>query len=313
VRAEGTTNENLPETHLVLKQDSRCISSRYPGRMLLAEANQWPRTGGRISARATSATWRSTSADAAMYMAIAQEDRTRWWRSCSRPRDPGHLPVGDLPAQPRQLTPRDGDQPRARLHVPQYAADRQARINLGIRGRLAPLMENDPERIKLMNSLLLSMPARRLSTTADELGMGDNIYLGDRNGVRTRCSGAPTAMPASRARPARLYLPPIMDAIYGYEAVNVEAQQRDPTFAPQLDQAHARRAQDQPRFRRASCPSSIREQKGAGLSERAEREAILVSRQPVARRAAVELDLKKYKGRIPSELLGRTSFPPIGD
>ena len=111
-----------------------------------------------------------------------------------------------------------------------YAADLQARINLGIRRRLAPLMENDPERIELMNSLLLSMPGSPIIYYGDEIGMGDNIYLGDRNGVRTPMQWSPDRNAGfSRADPQRLYLPPIMDPIYGYESVNVEAQQRDPS------------------------------------------------------------------------------------
>ena len=110
-----------------------------------------------------------------------------------------------------------------------YAADPRARINLGIRRRLAPLMENDRERIKLMNSLLLSMPGSPIIYYGDEIGMGDNIFLGDRNGVRTPMQWSPDRNAGfSHADPQRLYLPPIMDAVYGYEAVNVEAQARDP-------------------------------------------------------------------------------------
>ena len=126
-----------------------------------------------------------------------------------------------------------------------YAADPRARINLGIRRRLAPLMENDRDRIKLMNSLLLSMPGSPIIYYGDEIGMGDNIYLGDRNGVRTPMQWSPDRNAGfSRADPQRLYLPPIMDPVYGYEAVNVEAQPREPSLAAQLDAAHARGAQD---------------------------------------------------------------------
>ena len=111
-----------------------------------------------------------------------------------------------------------------------YAADKRMRLNLGIRRRLAPLLENDLRKIQLMNSLLLSMPGTPIVYYGDEIGMGDNIYLGDRDGVRTPMQWSPDRNGGfSRADPARLYLPPIMDAIYGYEAVNVEAQQRDPS------------------------------------------------------------------------------------
>src|SRR5688500_13901372 len=110
------------------------------------------------------------------------------------------------------------------------AADPRARINLGIRRRLAPLVENDIDTIKLMNSLLLSMPGSPIIYYGDELGMGDNVYLGDRNGVRTPMQWNPDRNAGfSTADPQRLYLPPVMDAIYGYQAVNVEAQTREPS------------------------------------------------------------------------------------
>src|SRR5688500_5055700 len=110
------------------------------------------------------------------------------------------------------------------------AADPRARINLGIRRRLAPLVENNIDTIKLMNSLLLSMPGSPIVYYGDEIGMGDNIFLGDRNGVRTPMQWTPDRNAGfSRADPQRLYLPPIMDAMYGYEAVNVEAQARNPS------------------------------------------------------------------------------------
>ena len=111
-----------------------------------------------------------------------------------------------------------------------YAADVRARINLGIRRRLAPLMENDRDRIKLMNSLLLSMPGSPILYYGDEIGMGDNVFIGDRNGVRTPMQWSPDRNAGfSRADPQRLYLPPIMDPVYGYPSINVEAQSRDPS------------------------------------------------------------------------------------
>ena len=141
-----------------------------------------------------------------------------------------------------------------------YAADPRARINLGIRRRLAPLMENDIDRIKLMNSLLLSMPGSPIIYYGDEIGMGDNIFLGDRNGVRTPMQWSPDRNAGfSRADPQRLFLPPIMDPVYGFEAVNVEAQLREPVVAAQLDEAHAGRAQTEPGLRpRPSARSSSR-------------------------------------------------------
>ena len=193
-----------------------------------------------------------------------------------------------------------------------YAADLQARINLGIRRRLAPLMENDPDRIKLMNSLLLSMPGSPIVYYGDEIGMGDNIYLGDRNGVRTPMQWSPDRNAGfSRADPQRLYLPPIMDPVYGFEAVNVEAQTRDPSVAAQLDEAHARHAQDEPgvRPRPARVPAA-RQPEGAGLPEASYGDEAILCVANLARTAQpVELDLKRFKGRVPVEMLGRTAVP----
>ncbi len=163
-----------------------------------------------------------------MFMAIAQEDRH---------------PITDIMAQTPDIPPncqwaiflRNHDELTLEMVTHKerdymyrlYAADPRARINVGIRRRLAPLMENDPARVELMNSLLLSMPGSPILYYGDEIGMGDNIYLGDRDGVRTPMQWSPDRNAGfSRADPQRLYLPPIMDPVYGYEAVNVEAQER---------------------------------------------------------------------------------------
>ena len=196
-----------------------------------------------------------------------------------------------------------------------YAADPRARLNLGIRRRLAPLMENDPERIKLMNSLLLSMPGSPIIYYGDEIGMGDNLYLGDRNGVRTPMQWSPDRNAGfSRADPQQLYLPPIMDPIYGYEAVNVEAQQRDRSSllnwmkrilqVRKTSQAFGRGTL---RFIRPGNRKVL-----VYLREFGEDSILCVAN--LSRSAQpVELDLSSYKGAVPIELLGRTPFPPIGE
>ncbi len=185
-----------------------------------------------ISATAMSATWPITSRlMPRIYMAIAQEDRypiieimqqtpdipeTCQWAIFLRNHDELTLEM---------VTSKERD-----YMYTTYASDHQARINLGIRRRLAPLMENDLDRIKLMNSLLLSMPGSPILYYGDEIGMGDNFFIGDRNGVRTPMQWSPDRNAGfSRADPQRLYLPPIMDAVYGYQSTNVEAQSRDPS------------------------------------------------------------------------------------
>ena len=167
-----------------------------------------------------------------------------------------------------------------------YAADRRARINLGIRRRLAPLLERDRRRIELMNCLLLSMPGTPVIYYGDEIGMGDNIHLGDRDGVRTPMQWSPDRNGGfSRADPGRLVLPPIMDPLYGYEAVNVEAQTRDPHSLLQLDAPHAGGAPPPPglRPRHDALPVSGQPQ-GPGLSARVRGRDDPVRRQPVAQR-----------------------------
>ncbi len=160
-----------------------------------------------------------------------------------------------------------------------YAADPRARLNLGIRRRLAPLMENDPDRIKLMNSLLLSMPGSPIIYYGDEIGMGDNIFLGDRNGVRTPMQWSPDRNAGfSRADPQQLYLPPIMDPIYGYPGGQCRGADARPVLAPQLDEAHAAGAQElaglrprhaavhpprQPQGARLRCASTARTRSSA--------------------------------------------------
>ena len=164
-----------------------------------------------------------------MYMAIAQEDRHPIVEIIDQTPDiPDNCQWAIFLRNHDELTLEMVTSRERDYMYQMYAADPRARLNLGIRRRLAPLMDNDLERIKLMNSLLLSMPGSPIIYYGDEIGMGDNFFLGDRNGVRTPMQWSPDRNAGfSRADPQQLYLPPIMDPIYGYEAVNVEAQTRD--------------------------------------------------------------------------------------
>jgi len=317
IEREGTTNENLPETHVVLKQIRALIDSSYPNKLLLAEANMWPEDVRPYFGEADECHMAfHFPLMPRMYMAIAQEDRhplveimqqtpeippTCQWAIFLRNHDELTLEM---------VTSRERD-----YMYRTYATDLQARINLGIRRRLAPLMENDPERIRLMKSLLFSMPGSPILYYGDEIGMGDNIYLGDRNGVRTPMQWSPDRNAGfSRADPQRLYLPPIMDPVYGFEAVNVEAQQRDPSsqlnwMKRMLATRKASRAfgRGTLQFLRPGNRKVL-----AYLREVGE-EAILCVANLARTAQPVELDLKRFKGRVPVEMLGRTSFPPIGE
>ena len=230
VEREGTNNENLPETHAVLKQIRAELDAHYPDRMLLAEANQWPEDAKDYFGDDDECHMAfHFPLMPRMYMAIAREDR---------------FPITDILRQTPDIPPnsqwaiflRNHDELTLEMVTSSerdflwetYAADRRARLNLGIRRRLTPLLEHDRRRVELMNYLLFSMPGTPVIYYGDEIGMGDNIHLGDRDGVRTPMQWSPDRNGGfSRADPSRLVLPPIMDALYGFEAVNVEAQSGD--------------------------------------------------------------------------------------
>ncbi len=242
VEREGTSSENLPETHQILKRIRAEIDETFPDRLLLAEANQWPEDTKDYFGDGDECHMAfHFPLMPRMYMAIGREDR---------------FPITDILRQTPPIPDncqwavflRNHDELTLEMVTDSerdylwdtYAADRRARLNLGIRRRLSPLLERDRRRIELMNSLLLSMPGTPVIYYGDEIGMGDNIYLGDRNGVRTPMQWSPDRNGGfSRADPAALVLPAIMDPLYGYEAINVEAQSRDPHSHPQLDAPHA--------------------------------------------------------------------------
>ena len=317
IEREGTSNENVPETHVVLKRIRALIDQAYPNKVLLAEANMWPEDVRPYFGEGDECHMAfHFPLMPRMYMAIAQEDRhplveimgqtpeipdISQWAIFLRNHDELTLEM---------VTSRERD-----YMYRMYAADVQARINLGIRRRLAPLMENDPERIKLMNSLLLSMPGSPIVYYGDEIGMGDNIYLGDRNGVRTPMQWSPDRNAGfSRADPQRLYLPPIMDPLYGYQAVNVEAQERDPGSLLNWMKRMLRVRRESRAFGRGrlSFLKPGNRKILAYLREYGD-EAILCVANLARSAQPVELDLRRFKGRVPVELMGRTSFPPIGD
>src|SRR5580692_4040495 len=317
VEREGTNNENLRETHAVIKRLRAAIDDSYQNRFLLAEANQWPEDVREYFGDGDECQMAyHFPLMPRIYMAIAQEDRYPIIEIIQQTPDiPESCQWAIFLRNHDELTLEMVTSKERDYMYTTYAADHQARINLGIRRRLAPLMENDMDRIKLMNSLLLSMPGSPILYYGDEIGMGDNFFIGDRNGVRTPMQWSPDRNAGfSRADPQRLYLPPIMDAVYGYESTNVEAQSRDPSSllswtkrmlaVRKTSQAFGRGSR---RFLRPGNRKIL-----AYLREFGEDTLLCVanlshSAQPV------ELNLAAYKGRVPVEMLGRTTFPPIGD
>ena len=317
VERDGTHNENLPETHAVIKQLRAAIDAHYPNRFLLAEANQWPEDVREYFGE-------GDECHAAyhfplmprMYMAIAQEDRFPLTEIMAQtPEIPSNCQWAIFLRNHDELTLEMVTSKERDYMYSTYAADPQARINLGIRRRLAPLMDNDRDRIKLMNSLLLSMPGSPIIYYGDEIGMGDNLFAGDRNGVRTPMQWSPDRNAGfSRADPQRLYLPPIMDSVYGFAAVNVESQLRDPSsLLNWMRRMLAVRATSRAfgrgtlRFLKPGNPRIL-----AYLREHGDDTLLCVAN--LSRSAQpVELDLSAYRGRVPVELLGRTAFPPVGE
>ena len=316
IEREGTNNENLPETHAVLKRIRQALDRHAPGRMLLAEANQWPEDAQQYFGDGDECHMSfHFPLMPRMYMAIAQEDR---------------FPITDIMRQTPDIPPecqwaiflRNHDEltlemvtDRERDYLWQtYAADRRARLNLGIRRRLAPLLEHDRRRIELMNGLLLSMPGTPVIYYGDEIGMGDNIHLGDRDGVRTPMQWSPDRNGGfSRANPASLVSPPIMDALYGYDAVNVEAQAADPHSLLNW----TRRMLAVRKRHRAFGRGRLRflypgNRKVLAYLREHDEETILCICNLSRTAQAVELDLSGFAGRIPVDMVGGSTFPPVG-
>src|SRR5438067_762899 len=317
IEREGTINENLPETHEILKRLRREMDRRYGDRTLLAEANQWPEDVLHYFGAGDECHMAfHFPLMPRIYIALATEDRH---------------PVTDIVRQTPEIPEscqwavflRNHDELTLEMVTDRerdylwdyYAADRRARPNLGIRRRLAPLLQRDRRRVELLNSMLLSMPGTPTLYYGDEIGMGDNVFLGDRDGVRTpmqwtfdRNGGF------SRADPARLYLPPIMDPVDGFEAVNVEAQSRSPSsllnWVKRLIAARrSRRA-----FGRGSLRFLYPSNRKVIAYIRAYADEIVLCVANLSRTPqAVELDLSEWRGRQPVELLGRSVFPPIGE
>ena len=317
VEREGTSCENLPETHVVLKDLRKRLDEHFPGRMLLAEANQWP------------ADLRPYFGEGdefhmafhfpvmpRMFMSVKLEDRK---------------PIMDILQQTPNIPDpcqwclflRNHDELTLEMVTDierdymydTYAGDKAMRLNLGIRRRLAPLLDNDRRRVELMNGMLMSLPGTPIIYYGDEIGMGDNVHLGDRNGVRTpmQWDGGWDAG-FSKADPENLYSPLIMDPVYGYPAVNVYSQGRSGhSLLAWMKRLIATRKSTQV-FGRGSIeflhPANHRV---LAYVRQFKNETVLVVNNLSSSAQAVELDLRRYKGNILVEMFGRNIFPRIGD
>ncbi|MEA2755784.1 MAG: maltose alpha-D-glucosyltransferase / alpha-amylase [Aliidongia sp.] len=314
---DGTNNENLPETHAILRTLRQAIEAEYPDKMLLAEANQWPEDVLPYFGQGDECHMAfHFPLMPRIYMAVAQEDRH---------------PITDIMRQTPDIPEgcqwaiflRNHDEltlemvtDRERDYLWEfYANDRRMRINLGIRRRLATLMQNDRRRIDLLNSILLSMPGTPVLYYGDEIGMGDNVYLGDRDGVRTPMQWSPDRNGGfSRADPARLFLPAIQDPEYGFAAVNVEAQGRSPTSMLNAMRRLIAVRRDLRSMGRGRLDFLYpRNRKILAYLRIFEDEAVLCVVNLSRAAQSVELDLSAFRGRFPVEVPGLSIFPPIAD
>ncbi len=314
---EGTSCENLPRTHEFLRKLRAHVDQRHADKMLLAEANQWPEDAARYFGDGDECHMNfHFPIMPRLFMSMHMEDR---------------FPILDILAQTPRLPEsaqwalflRNHDELTLEMVTDEerdymykaYASETPMRINLGIRRRLAPLCGNDRRRMELMNALLLSLPGTPVLYYGDEIGMGDNVYLGDRNGVRTPMQwSADRNAGFSRANPQRLILPIIIDPEYHYESINVEAQQGNPSSMlwwtkrmlglRRRYQAFGRGSLE---FLHPANPKVL-----AFLRRHGDEEVLVVanlSRHP----QYVELDLARYRGLVPVELVGKTRFPPVGE
>ncbi|MFO1304695.1 MAG: maltose alpha-D-glucosyltransferase [Burkholderiales bacterium] len=317
IERDGTNNENLPETHAVLKHLRAELDRHYTDRFFLAEVNQWPEDVRPYFGDGDECHMAfHFPLMPRIYMALAEEDRHAITDIMGQtPEIPANCQWAIFLRNHDELTLEMVTERERDYLYKTYAADRQMRINLGIRRRLAPLMDNNRPKIELLTSLLLSLIGSPVLYYGDEIGMGDNVYLGDRNGVRTPMQWSPDRNAGfSRADPQRLYLPPIMDPVYGYAAVNVEAQSRSTSSLLAWTRRLIAARKAHPAFSRGTArflrPGN---RKVLAYLREHEGETLLCVANLARSSQPVELDLADYKGRVPVELLGSTAFPPVGE
>jgi len=312
---EGTNCENLPETHTALKELRKHVDEKYEGRMLLAEANQWPEDAVAYFGNGDECHMAfHFPIMPRLFMALRMEDRhpiTEILRIT--PPIPENCQWAMFLRNHDELTLEMVTDEERDYMYRTYAQDRGMRINLGIRRRLAPLLENDRRRIELMNALLLSLPGTPVLYYGDEIGMGDNIYLGDRNGVRTPMQWSPDRNAGfSRANPQKLYLPVNIDPEYHYEALNVETQSNNShSLLWWMKRMIAQRKQH-PAFGRGKMEILFPgNRKILAFVREFEDEKILVVANLSRFTQCAELDLSRHREAVPVEVFGRNYFPAI--
>lgn len=314
---EGTNCENLPETHAFLKKLRRHVDEKYTDKMLLAEANQWPEDAAAYFGAGDESHMNfHFPLMPRLYMAVEREDRFPIIDILEQtPQIPANCQWGVFLRNHDELTLEMVTDEERDYMYRVYANDPRARVNLGIRRRLAPLLLDDRRKVELMNGLLMSMPGSPVIYYGDEISMGDNIYLGDRDGVRTPMQWNDDRNAGfSRANPQRLFLPVIIDTLYHYASRNVEVEQSRPSSMLWWMRRMIGLRKQHPAFGRGTI-EFLTPDNGkvlVYLRETSE-ETILVVANLSRSVQCAELDLARFRGRVPIELLAETRFPPIGE
>jgi maltose alpha-D-glucosyltransferase/alpha-amylase len=317
IEREGTNNENLPETHEVIRELRAELDRHFDDRMLLAEANQWPDDVRPYFGEGDECHMAfHFPVMPRIFMGIRKEDRRPIVDIMENtPKIPDSCQWALFLRNHDELTLEMVTDEERDYMYREYATDPRMRVNVGIRRRLAPLVDNGRRRVEMLNSLLFSLPGTPIIYYGDELGMGDNIYLGDRDGVRTPMQWtADRNAGFSTCDPARLYLPPIMDPVYGYQSVNVEAQQRNPSSLLQFMKRMIGLRRQYKAFGRGSLEFlHPRNHRVLAYIRRWRGEVILCVANLSRYAQPVELDLSQFSGWTPLEMIGHTEFPPVGD
>ena len=314
---EGTNCENLPETHEYLKEVRRFMDEHYEGKVLLAEANQWP--ADLLPYFGNGDEFHMSFNFPLMpriFMSLRREERWPIIEIISQlPKRPDICQWGIFLRNHDELTLEMVTDEERDYMYHEYAKDPRMKINIGIRRRLAPLMDNGRRQIELLNNLLFTLPGTPVLYYGDELGMGDNIFLGDRDGVRTPMQWTPDRNAGfSKADPARLYSPVITDPVYGYQSINVEAQERTQTSFLRWMRRMIHVRKKYPVFGRGDITflNPANPKVLAFIRHHEDVDVLCVSN--LSRFAQpVELDLAQFNGRRPIELVGETPFPKIGE
>jgi maltose alpha-D-glucosyltransferase / alpha-amylase len=314
---EGTNCENLGETHAYLRRIRAEVDEAYPDRVLLAEANQWPEDVVEYFGRGDECHMAfQFPIMPRMFMALRREDATPMYEILERtPPVPDTCQWGLFLRNHDELTLEMVTDDERDYMYAEYARDPRMKLNLGIRRRLAPLLDNGRDEVELMHAILFSLPGSPVLYYGDEIGMGDNVFLGDRDGVRTPMHWTGDRNGGfSSADFAQLYLPPLMDPVYGYSAVNVEAQLRTPTSVLRWLHRFVELRKQHPVFGLGTYePLEPSNPRIFAHVRRWEEEIVLCVHNLARSAQAAELDLAQFAGLVPEEMIGQTRFPPIGD